>query len=320
MCAQSEVSGTTDHSESPEYLSVGDLGVDSVARIDHLPRVDEKLWLELAGDYPGGMMGNAAATAAALGISAGVAAMVGSDARGDLVVDALVRRDVDTRFVQPIDEPTFWTLSLTTPSGDRTLLQFPTKAFGVDWAALDTSMLTGTRWLHTAAEQGEQVRTILEDARGWGATTSLDIEYPFVLRKDLPDLLEFVDVAFLNAGAADALGGAEQAASYVQEQGAGTAVITLGERGAFLLERSGQARDVAPHEVTAVDTNGAGDAFAAAYAAARLKGFDEADAAELAAVVAAVSTTVTGGFGPTLTTADVRAIAEEGGYGWWQRL
>ena len=39
-----------------------DLGVDSVARVDDLPRPDDKVWVEPEGDYPGGMVGNCVAT------------------------------------------------------------------------------------------------------------------------------------------------------------------------------------------------------------------------------------------------------------------
>jgi len=126
------------HDGPPAFLACGDLAVDSVVMIDHFPTADEKLWVEPAGDYPGGMMGNAAAAAASVGIHAGVVALVGSDDHGRLVMDALHRRGIDTRFVREVDAPTFWTLSLTLRSGARSLIQFPTSAFGSDWAHLES--------------------------------------------------------------------------------------------------------------------------------------------------------------------------------------
>jgi ribokinase len=298
-----------------DFVAFGDLGVDSVVRLDHLPDADEKLWVDPAGEFAGGMMGNAAVAAASLGASAAVVALLGSDTRGALVLHELRRRGVDTRHVQTIDSPTFWTLSLTTPSGERALIQFPTLAFGADWARAPEAVKQA-RWVHTAAEQGDPVRTLLHDAKRLGATTSLDVEFPFVLRTDLPDILSFVDVAFLNSGAAEALGGVEEAARQVRASGAGTALVTMGAEGVYMLQRDGRDRFLPAHKVQVVDTNGAGDAFAGGFAAGILKGFSESDAAELGVFVAGLSTTAMGGYGPELGLRELRKLAKKSGYSW----
>jgi ribokinase len=304
----------------PEYLAFGDLAVDSVARIEHFPQADEKLWVEPAGDFPGGMMGNAAAAVAALGRSAGVVALVGSDEHGRIVMEGLRERGIDTRFVTEVDAPTFWTLSLTVASGERSLIQFPTSAFGVDWDRLDRGIRGRTRWVHTIAEGGDFVPPLLRQARAAGATTSLDIEFPFVLDLDLASVCPHVEVAFLNAAAAEALGGPEEASKRVQVAGAGTVLVTLGESGALLRRRDGETVPLGVHRVESIDTNGAGDAFAGGYAAGALRGFNETEAAELAAFMAGISTTALGGFGPSLSLDELRALAEAAGRAWWERL
>jgi ribokinase len=304
----------------PDYLAFGDLGIDSVVLIDHMPKADEKLWVEPRGDFSGGMMGNAAVAVASLGVSSGVVAKIGSDDRGRLTLDGLTARGVDTRFVRIVDAPSFWTLSLTIPTGDRTLIQFPTPAFGCDWDGFDRTILAQTRWVHTVAEEGDPVGPFLRDARGAGATTSLDIEFPFVLRNEMLQALGDVDVAFLNSGAAEVLGGAQPAARHIQGRGAGTVLVTLGERGALLLDDAGTTHTVPATDVAAVDTNGAGDAFAGAYAAGILKGFDPREALELAVFVAGRSTTALGGHGPAATVSELGGLAKIAGYGWWNRL
>lgn len=305
--------------DPPQYMTFGDLGVDSVARVDQLPRADDKLWVEPAGDFPGGMMGNCVATAATLGIASAVVALVGDDARGSLIVDALRARGVDTRFVRVVDAPTFWTLSLTVPGGDRTLLQFPTTAFGADWE-FDRAQLAGVSWVHTVAEQGDPVGGLLRDAKAAGATTSLDIEYPYVLRPDLPELLPEVDVAFCNSTAAAELGGPEAAVHRLKELGAGLAFVTMGERGAMLCDCDGGLEMFPVRAVEAIDTNGAGDAFAASFAAGRLKGFTTRESVELAIFMAAESTTVLGGFGTSEPRSALSETARVAGYEWWNRL
>jgi ribokinase len=304
----------------PEYLAFGDLGVDSIARVDHLPRVDDKIWVEPAGNFPGGMMGNCVATAAALGVSAGVVALVGDDTRGQLILDALASRGVDTSYVRVVDDPTFWTLSLTLPSGDRTLLQFPTSAFGADWEGFDSASLAGVRWVHTVAEQGDPVEALLRAAKNAGASTSLDIEFPYVNRPDLPDLMPWVDVAFCNSAAATALGGPQETARRLRDLGADRVVVTRGQDGALVCDLDGRTRAYAIRHVKTVDTNGAGDAFAAAFAAGMLRGFNTDEAAELAVFMSAESTTVYGGFGPRTTLDELRDKAADAGYDWGARL
>jgi ribokinase len=305
--------------EIPAFLAFGDLGVDSVARIDHLPHADEKLWVEPSGDFSGGMMGNAAVAAASLGITAGVVALVGSDDRGRIVLDGLEQRGIDTRFVREVDAPTFWTLSLTVANGDRTLIQFPTSAFGCDWE-FDRSILSRTRWVHTVAEAGGPVASLLQEAHEAGPMTSLDIEYPFVLQMDLPTILPSVDVAFLNAGAAETFGGPEAAARDVLDHGARTVLITLGADGAFLASPDGSSALVPAYDAKAIDTNGAGDAFAGAYAAGVLKGFEPHAAVELAVFVAGLSTTAFGGHGPEHSLDELRVLARSAPYEWWDQL
>jgi sulfofructose kinase len=314
------MSPTDPGADVPEFLAFGDLAVDSVAMVDHFPTADEKLWVEPAGDFAGGMIGNAAVAVAQLGRTSGVVSLIGADDRGRLVLEAMRARGVDLRFVREVDAPTFWTLALTVTTGDRTLIQFPTPAFGADWERFDRSLIPRARWVHTIAEEGDPVGPLLREAHAAGVTTSLDIEYPFVLRTDLDGILPDVDVAFLNAAAAAALGGAEQASIDLQGRGAGTVLVTMGENGAMLRDRDGRVTSLPVWKVDSVDTNGAGDVFAGAFAAGILAGFSELEAAELAGFMAALSTTAFGGHGPALSQADIRERARAGGFEWWSRL
>jgi sugar/nucleoside kinase (ribokinase family) len=140
------------------------------------------------------------------------------------------------------------------------------------------------------------------------------------LDESLPEVLPFVDVAFVNGAAAESLGGAHDASRFLQERGARTVVATLGELGALLRSADHETHEIAAWDVEAIDTNGAGDAFAGGFAAARLKGLDELQAAEVGAFIAGRSTTVYGGFGIDRPLAEIREDARVGGASWWERL
>jgi ribokinase len=72
-------------------------------------------------------------------------------------------------------------------------------------------------------------------------------------------------------------------------------VVTLGSRGAFVLDRAeGFEERVPAHKVATVDTVGAGDAFCGSLAASLADGAPVLDAVRLANAAGALSTTVNG--------------------------
>jgi ribokinase len=100
------------------------------------------------------------------------------------------------------------------------------------------------------------------------------------------ELLDLGPLLTPNEAEARALGGAEALA----ERTGAPVVVTLGARGALIVERGHAPEPVAPHAVDAVDTTGAGDAFSGALTAELARGTELAAAARFAAVAAALST------------------------------
>ena len=285
----------SDNAWPVEFLSVGDIGVDVMASVDHLPSPGEKLWVEAASSYPGGMAANAAAVYSALGGTAGIVGRVGPDGHGIDSLADLAARGVDTRYVEQVTDPTFWTVALSTPGGERSLIQFETPALWPQPAPGDIDTMIEATAIHTMAEQGDHVLPLLRAAADSPAITSIDIESPAVYQKALARLVSLADVAFVNTEAALVLGSTpERAAHAVRAMGPATVCVTLGADGALLLARDGSTIRVRAHEVEVVDVNGAGDSFAAAFTWARVRDWSDREAVELANAVAAVSTTAPG--------------------------
>jgi len=82
----------------------------------------------------------------------------------------------------------------------------------------------------------------------------------------------------------------DSAARKLLDIGIDTVIVTRGEKGANLYMRNGRL-SLPAHEVTAVDTVGAGDTFSAAIAVAMVEGKNMQSAIEFAIVAAALSTT-----------------------------
>lgn len=83
--------------------------------------------------------------------------------------------------------------------------------------------------------------------------------------------------------------------------------ITLGAEGALVYDGTNH-HAIAPHKVTAIDTNGAGDMFAGAFLYGITQGHDFATAGKLASLASA---TVVSDYGPRLKAAQQRSLLEQ---------
>ncbi|MEQ1564618.1 MAG: adenosine kinase [Myxococcota bacterium] len=132
-------------------------------------------------------------------------------------------------------------------------------------------------------------------ARGAGAKVSLDASDPFVvlqIQDVLWDVLADVDVLFLNREEARALSGLddpEQGALEIAARGkVGIVAVKLGGQGSVVVT-DGQLVRVPVFPVTAVDTTGAGDAYAGGFLYGLARDWDAARAGHLASTVAALA-------------------------------
>ena len=87
--------------------------------------------------------------------------------------------------------------------------------------------------------------------------------------------------------------------------GIGEIVVKLGAEGAAIQTGSNRDRVATPHRAKPIDTTGAGDAFDAAYLAARLRGLEPREAAVIGHDLAAVVVQHRGAIVPTSATAPV---------------
>ena len=103
----------------------------------------------------------------------------------------------------------------------------------------------------------------------------------------LPNESELVALTGMPAGTLEEI---RASAEVLRRKGPKRIIVTLGQRGAFLLDDDGEQL-IAGVSVKAVDTSGAGDSFAAALAVAVGEGRSLRDAARWANAVAALSVT-----------------------------
>jgi ribokinase len=298
---------------SPRICVVGSANVDLTFRTPHLPRMGETLTGRQFHFAFGGKGANQAVSAARLGARTSFVARVGNDAFGQDYLSHLRDEGLDAAHVRVDAERTTGVAGILVDDAARNCIIVVPGANGVlspqdvrDAAAairaanlllcqLEVPLETTLEAFRVARRSG--VRTILTPA-------------PAV---PLPDeLLRLTDLLVPNETELELLAGrqsqsleeVESAAKVLLGRGAKTVVVTLGERGALLVDDG--TTHIPAVAAKAVDPTGAGDSFTAALAVFWGEGLPLHEAATKAVRVAALTVTRLG----TQTAFPTRAEVE----------
>jgi sugar/nucleoside kinase (ribokinase family) len=288
-----------------DVVCLGILVADVIARrVDDLPvrgslgLVDE---ISLRG---GGCALNTASVLARFGLPASVVGKVGADPLGDFVLGLLDERGIERLGVlRDPEAPTSVTVVLVDSGGERTFLHLPGANGCLRLDELDEDVLFSGRALHLAGAlvmpelDGEPAAAVLKRAKERGLTTSLDTVWDATGRWErlLPSL-PFVDVFVPSLAEAAEVSGEQKApaaAAWLRERGVGTVALKLGRDGCYIAGEEFEGF-VAASAVDAVDSTGAGDAFAAGFLYGHLAGWPLDRTAAFANAAGALATTAVG--------------------------
>ncbi len=285
-----------------EIVVVGSLNMDLVVGAPHLPTPGETLLGRNFQMVPGGKGANQAVAAARLGAWVAIVGRVGVDDFGRALRLNLDAAGVDDQYVLNDDSAATGVAVIEVDdNGQNTIVVAPGTNANV--SRLDVSaarsVISSARTLVAQLEVPlDTVAYALAMARAAGVLTVLN---PAPAQPLAADILSLADILVPNETEATLLTGipvrdlpsAEAAARELNRQGAQVVVITLGARGALVLE-NGTAKEVPPFPVRAVDTTAAGDAFVAALAVARTREHDLNTALREASAAGALAATRAG--------------------------
>ena len=288
-----------------DAVCLGILVADVIARpVARLPEPGSLALVDEVCLRGGGCALNTATALARLGLSVSCAGKIGVDPLGDFLVSLLEERGLERSLVlRDPTVPTSATVALVDGDGERTFLHVPGANGSLRADELELERLLATRVLHVAgalvmpALDGAPTAALLAEARTRGVLTSLDTVWDATGRWErLEPSLPHLDLLCLGAAEARALsGGLEppEAAAWARRRGARTVAVKLGADGCYI-EGDEFAGHVPAPRVHAVDSTGAGDAFAAGLIYARLHGWPLERSARFANAVGAAATTAVG--------------------------
>ncbi|MFI8345981.1 ribokinase [Streptomyces sp. NPDC085596] len=269
---------------------LGSTNMDLVTYVAKAPQRGETVTGREFRTIPGGKGANQATAAARAGAVVSLIGAVGNDAYGARLRDTLEHSGVDTDFLRTVEGPSGTAHIVVDDEGGNSIVVIPGANGTVDHLSPgDEGLIASADALLLQLEVPlAAVIAGAEAARRHGVRTVLT---PSPAQPLPEELLSVTDVLVPNAyeavtltGRTDPLDAAVGLLDLVPE-----VVLTLGEAGVLYVSRNTEPLAVPAHQVAAVDSTGAGDTFAGAYAVAVAEEKPLREALSWAAAAAALS-------------------------------
>lgn len=302
---------------SKPIVVVGSYNVGLFIQGDRLPGKGETVLGHSFCEGPGGKGSNQALSAARLGGHVHLIGCVGADRYGHEACELYDRLGIDRRHLA-IDPTIHSGISfvIIDRNGDNLIAVAP----GANNRLTRQHIDQARELIRSAAVLACQLEGPLETtayalatARSLGVTTFLDPAPACPLPDEVYRNTDIIapnqsETEALTGNAVATLDDAVRAGHALLARGVGTAIVKLGERGAMLVAKS-QTCHFPAVPVEAVDTTGAGDAFAGGLLVGLAEGKPLAEAMELAMRVAALAVTKVGVFDALPDRAEVDVLA-----------
>jgi ribokinase len=287
-------------SQSQKVTILGVFVADTAYRAERQPKMGETI---LGNSFilgPGGKGSNQSVAAARAGADVSFITRLGEDAFAEMAMKTWENAGVKPAVTR---DPSSYTgaayIFIEEATGNNAIIVAPGAAATISPADIEArrDLIAGSKVFITQLEQPiPAAKRALEIAREAGVTTILNPAPAAPLDDAIFRLCDYVTP---NETEAEALTGlpvstdeeARAAAEALLAKGVGTAIITLGEKGA-LIHGKGVSQIVPAFKVGKVlDTTGAGDAFNGGFAAALARGMTPLEAVRFGCAVASISVT-----------------------------
>ncbi|WP_411679612.1 ribokinase [Clostridium thailandense] len=263
---------------------LGSINMDLVLRVDRMVKSGETI---LSKDYKkisGGKGANQAVAAKRLGCNVCFIGKVGDDENGYQLMKVLEKDQIDISNIKySKSSPTGMAIITVDDSGSNSIIVIP----GANMEISEKDIEEAEEIIKNSKLLIAQFETPLEStinafrvAKANGVTTILN---PAPAKKVPDELLKLTDIIIPNETEAfdltgvkvEDIEGVKKAAKVFVEKGVKFVIITLGERGAALLDDE-KLSIVQAHKVKVIDTTAAGDSFIGALAS-KLQSEDKID-------------------------------------------
>ena len=258
-----------------------------------------KIFLEkkIKTNQPGGSSSNTSAGIANLGGSAFFSGKIGKDSTGKEYERIMLQQGIKCDLKKD-DTPTGNVIVLTTKDGERTFATYLGGAIKYTKKDLNKKELLKSKILHIEGYMLENPElkkasiNAMKIAKKNKIIVSTDLSDPSLIQRNIKSfreiVKEYVDILFLNEEEAKVFTGIEnkEDALLVLSSMVNLAIIKLGEHGSIIRIRNKNLKFNAVKPKKIVNTNGAGDMYAAGILYSIAKGLSLEEAGKIASITA----------------------------------
>lgn len=298
--------------------------VDTYVTVSSLPAAGWKVLGRQLGDLDGGVTGNFAVAAARMGADVRAIGWAGTDDASEGGVQSLRSEGVDVSHVRRQEgHPVFRTIVLVDERGDRSVVLLPPddatmppdgSAMAASTGPLRDALRAIAPDLCYVGPWDGLAATVAEAASAAGATVAATVESDALPAEPDWASMRTVDLLFMSEETANASGWSARQPALSPAgwaRGPRIVVVTLGAAGArYVTTADGTWFGARAPAVRAVDTTGAGDAFAAAFCTFWQRGFRGEAVLALANAAGALTTTALGPRAGMPSRASVEDLAD----------
>jgi ribokinase len=284
---------------------LGDVNVDVLGAVDRWPKPGDDCLAPHLEMHLGGVAANSALALSRWGVPPRLVGCVGQDEFGNFLRRTLREHGLEVQWIQSTNAAMTGLVYINvTPDGQRTffgsrganmLVRKPQRPH-VLFHRVAALHLVGYNFLTPIIEA--TARYLHKSLRDRGAFLSLDVgpEPSRLIPRKILHLAAHMDILFANGTESCSLTqerDPRNALRSLLNAGAKDVVLKLGKGGCLIINE-GTIEQVPPFSVDAVDSTGAGDAFAAAFLQARLRGWSQSEAAIVANAAGAAAVKIIG--------------------------
>lgn len=281
-------------------IDLNNLGLDK--GVMHL--VDEKRQKEILSYFreltpiyhPGGSAPNTLLACSALGIRSLITGKIGNDNFGDTYINQIKKFGVIPALVQG-QGPTGSSIIIVTPDGERTMNTHLGMCQDFSKDDIDIEKLSKSKFLYFTGymwdteSQKTAIKTAINFSKENNIKIIFDVADPFVVKRNKEEFLkiieEDIDILFANKSELAILFNTEDYNISAMTLGkiVKIAAIKLGGKGSIIVEKNTQTL-VPPREVSAKDSTGAGDMYAAGFISSLCRGLEPIEAGRIGGFIA----------------------------------
>lgn len=223
---------------------------------------------------PGGAAANVISMMSHLGSKAYYCGKVGNDLLGTQF-EEILKKDGVTVKIEKIDTHTGTALTIITPDAQRSFAVYLGASVKITNEDIDFDAISKSKIVHIEGYQffdknlRAMVVEIAKSAKENKCLISFDLSSYGLVKEHKSELekfvIEYVDILFANEDESLAYTGLNPDESVEELSKTVTiAIVKIGEKGS-LIKTKGEFYEIAPVKTNAIDTNGAGDAYAGAF-------------------------------------------------------